>query len=140
MPASPRTAQRIVSAIIRSWRRLTSAEYATKREYVVVRMSISSNMFQFQVNDRKSEQHIHEPHDDAVGPTAAVGCDQTERAAGQKGNENGRTEDRRRTEHARRLGRFAAIGQIRRAGIGAEGVAQRNAVEEHPDASACQGH
>src|SRR6478736_4092766 len=35
---------------------LTSAEYATKREYVVVRMSISSNMFQFQVNDPKSEQ------------------------------------------------------------------------------------
>jgi phospholipid/cholesterol/gamma-HCH transport system substrate-binding protein len=35
---------------------LTSAEYSTKREYVVVRMSISSNMFQFQVNDPKSEQ------------------------------------------------------------------------------------
>src|SRR6266478_6658535 len=35
---------------------LTSAEYATKREYVVVRMSISSNMFQLQVNDPKSEQ------------------------------------------------------------------------------------
>jgi len=35
---------------------LTSAEYSTRREYVVVRMSISSNMFQFQVNDPKSEQ------------------------------------------------------------------------------------
>src|SRR6266404_2258536 len=35
---------------------LTSAEYATKREYVVVRMSISSNMFQFQVNDPTSPQ------------------------------------------------------------------------------------
>ena len=35
---------------------LTSAEYATKREYVVVRMSISSNMFQFPVNDPRSPQ------------------------------------------------------------------------------------
>ena len=35
---------------------LTSAEYSTRREYVLVRVSISSNMFQFQVNDPKSEQ------------------------------------------------------------------------------------
>jgi len=35
---------------------LTSAEYATRREYVVVRMSISSNMFQFPVNDPTSAQ------------------------------------------------------------------------------------
>ena len=35
---------------------LTSAEYATRREYVVVRMSISSNMFQFPVNDPRSPQ------------------------------------------------------------------------------------
>ena len=35
---------------------LTSAEYSTKREYVVVRMSISSNMFQFPVSDPKSAQ------------------------------------------------------------------------------------
>ena len=35
---------------------LTSAEYSTRREYVVVRMSISSNMFQFPVNDPRSPQ------------------------------------------------------------------------------------
>jgi len=35
---------------------LTSAEYPTRREYVVVRMSISSNMFQFPVNDPTSAQ------------------------------------------------------------------------------------
>ena len=33
---------------------LTSAEYATRRQYVLVRMSISSNMFQFPVNDPNS--------------------------------------------------------------------------------------
>jgi phospholipid/cholesterol/gamma-HCH transport system substrate-binding protein len=33
---------------------LTSAEYNTARQYVLVRMSISSNMFQFPVNDPKS--------------------------------------------------------------------------------------
>ena len=33
---------------------LTSAEYATQRQYVLVRMSISSNMFQFPVNDPNS--------------------------------------------------------------------------------------
>jgi phospholipid/cholesterol/gamma-HCH transport system substrate-binding protein len=35
---------------------LTSAEYSTRREYVLVRMSISSNMFQFPVNDPRSPQ------------------------------------------------------------------------------------
>jgi phospholipid/cholesterol/gamma-HCH transport system substrate-binding protein len=35
---------------------LTSAEYSTKREYVLVRMSISSNMFQFPVNNPRSPQ------------------------------------------------------------------------------------
>jgi len=35
---------------------LTSAEYSTRREYVLVRVSISSNMFQFPVNDPKSPQ------------------------------------------------------------------------------------
>ena len=35
---------------------LTSAEYSTRREYVVVRMSISSNMFQFPVNNPTSAQ------------------------------------------------------------------------------------
>jgi len=33
---------------------LTSAEYSTRRQYVLVRMSISSNMFQFPVNDPNS--------------------------------------------------------------------------------------
>lgn len=33
---------------------LTSAEYTTRRQYVLVRMSISSNMFQFPVNDPNS--------------------------------------------------------------------------------------
>jgi phospholipid/cholesterol/gamma-HCH transport system substrate-binding protein len=33
---------------------LTSAEYATQRQYVLVRMSIASNIFQFPVNDPKS--------------------------------------------------------------------------------------
>jgi phospholipid/cholesterol/gamma-HCH transport system substrate-binding protein len=33
---------------------LTSAEYATRRQYVLVRMSISSNIFQFPVNDPAS--------------------------------------------------------------------------------------
>ena len=33
---------------------LTSAEYATARQYVLVRMAISSNMFQFPVNDPNS--------------------------------------------------------------------------------------
>jgi phospholipid/cholesterol/gamma-HCH transport system substrate-binding protein len=35
---------------------LTSAEYSTRREYVLVRVSISSNMFQFPVNDPTSPQ------------------------------------------------------------------------------------
>src|ERR1700752_1417932 len=35
---------------------LTSAEYSTRRGYVVVRISISSNMFQFPVNDPTSAQ------------------------------------------------------------------------------------
>lgn len=35
---------------------LTSAEYSTRREYVLVRVSISSNMFQFPVNDPRSPQ------------------------------------------------------------------------------------
>lgn len=33
---------------------LTSAQYATKRQYVLVRMSISSNIFQFPINDPNS--------------------------------------------------------------------------------------
>jgi phospholipid/cholesterol/gamma-HCH transport system substrate-binding protein/paraquat-inducible protein B len=33
---------------------LTSAEYATRRQYVLVRMSVSSNIFQFPVNDPNS--------------------------------------------------------------------------------------
>ena len=33
---------------------LTSAEYSTRRQYVLVRMSISTNMFQFPVNDPNS--------------------------------------------------------------------------------------
>jgi phospholipid/cholesterol/gamma-HCH transport system substrate-binding protein len=35
---------------------LTSAEYSTRREYVLVRVSISSNIFQFPVNDPTSPQ------------------------------------------------------------------------------------
>jgi phospholipid/cholesterol/gamma-HCH transport system substrate-binding protein/paraquat-inducible protein B len=35
---------------------LTSAEYATRREYVLVRVSISSNILQFPVNDPRSPQ------------------------------------------------------------------------------------
>jgi phospholipid/cholesterol/gamma-HCH transport system substrate-binding protein/paraquat-inducible protein B len=35
---------------------LTSAEYATRRQYVLVRMSISSNIFQFPVNDPNSPE------------------------------------------------------------------------------------
>jgi phospholipid/cholesterol/gamma-HCH transport system substrate-binding protein/paraquat-inducible protein B len=35
---------------------LTSAEYATQRQYVLVRMSISSNIFQFPVNDPRSPE------------------------------------------------------------------------------------
>jgi phospholipid/cholesterol/gamma-HCH transport system substrate-binding protein len=35
---------------------LTSAEYSTRREYVLVRVSISSNIFQFPVNDPRSPQ------------------------------------------------------------------------------------
>src|SRR6266508_6122735 len=33
---------------------LTSAEYSTRRQYVLVRVAISSNMFQFPVNDPNS--------------------------------------------------------------------------------------
>jgi phospholipid/cholesterol/gamma-HCH transport system substrate-binding protein/paraquat-inducible protein B len=35
---------------------LTSAEYATRRQYVLVRISISSNIFQFPVNDPNSPE------------------------------------------------------------------------------------
>jgi phospholipid/cholesterol/gamma-HCH transport system substrate-binding protein len=35
---------------------LTSAEYATRREYVLVRVSISSNILQFPINDPRSPQ------------------------------------------------------------------------------------
>jgi phospholipid/cholesterol/gamma-HCH transport system substrate-binding protein/paraquat-inducible protein B len=35
---------------------LTSAEYATQRQYVLVRMSITSNIFQFPVNDPRSPE------------------------------------------------------------------------------------
>ena len=35
---------------------LTSAEYATRRQYVLVRMSIETNMFQFPVNDPNSPE------------------------------------------------------------------------------------
>lgn len=35
---------------------LTSAEYATRRQYVLVRMSITSNIFQFPINDPNSPE------------------------------------------------------------------------------------
>ena len=35
---------------------LTSAEYATKRQYVLVRMSVSPNIFQFPVTDPNSQE------------------------------------------------------------------------------------
>jgi phospholipid/cholesterol/gamma-HCH transport system substrate-binding protein/paraquat-inducible protein B len=39
---------------------LTSAVYSTRRQYVLVRMSISTNVFQFPVNDPKSAALRHE--------------------------------------------------------------------------------